>query len=70
MHAQPGDILVVESNIVGQSARHGTILEVHSPDGDPPFRVRWDDGHEGLTYPGPDAHLAPATPKPLGFPEA
>ncbi len=29
-------------------------------DGAPPYRVRWSDGHEGLVYPGPDAHIVPA----------
>ncbi|HLY33017.1 MAG TPA: DUF1918 domain-containing protein [Jatrophihabitantaceae bacterium] len=57
MQAHPGDILIVESNTVGVPARHGTILDVHTPQGDPPWLVRWDDGHEGLTFPGPDAHL-------------
>lgn len=57
MEAHPGDILIIDSKTVGQPARQGTILEVHEPGGQPPYRVRWDDGHEALTYPGPDAHL-------------
>lgn len=57
MEAHPGDILIIDSHTVGQPARQGTILEVHEPDGRPPYLVRWDDGHEALTYPGPDAHL-------------
>ncbi|HVV29250.1 MAG TPA: DUF1918 domain-containing protein [Mycobacteriales bacterium] len=57
MQAHVGDELVVEGNTVGRRARHGTILEVRSPEGQPPYWVHWDDGHDGLTYPGPDAHV-------------
>jgi hypothetical protein len=60
MRAHVGDVLIVEGPIVGQHARRATILEVRSADGSPPYLVRWEDGHEGLTYPGPDAHVAPA----------
>jgi hypothetical protein len=57
MQATVGDRLVVESNKVGSPRREGEIVEVRGPDGSPPYVVRWDDGHEGLTYPGPDAHV-------------
>jgi hypothetical protein len=33
------------------------VIEVRGRDGGPPYVVRWSDGHEGLTYPGPDAHV-------------
>ncbi|MDQ4052362.1 MAG: DUF1918 domain-containing protein, partial [Actinomycetota bacterium] len=39
--------------------REGEVLEVHGDNGGPPFVVRWSDGHEGLTFPGPDAHVVP-----------
>jgi hypothetical protein len=61
MHAQPGDWLVVEGRDIGHHARRAQILSVHSPDGQPPYRVRWaDDGHEALVVPGPDAHIVTA----------
>jgi hypothetical protein len=60
MQAHTGDVLVVEGKTVGQKVRRGTILEVRSPNGMPPYWVRWEDGHEGLAFPGPDAHIAPA----------
>ena len=61
MRAHTGDVLIVNGNTVGHGERRGTILEVRSPDGSPPYRVRWNDGHEGLAFPGPDAHIEPAT---------
>jgi hypothetical protein len=60
MQAKPGDVLVVESQTVERQQRQATILEVRSADGSPPYFVRWSDGHEGLIYPGPDAHIAAA----------
>ncbi|WP_432476683.1 DUF1918 domain-containing protein [Nocardioides sp. GXQ0305] len=58
MQATVGDRLVVESNKVGSPRREGEIIEVRGPDGEPPYLVRWSDGHEGLSYPGPDAHIS------------
>lgn len=60
MQAQVGDRLVVESNRVDSPRREGEILEVQGDDGGPPYLVRWSNGHEGLTYPGPDARVATA----------
>jgi hypothetical protein len=60
MHAKPGDMLIVESQTVDRQQRQATILEVRSADGSPPYLVRWQDGHEGLVYPGPDAHITAA----------
>jgi hypothetical protein len=57
MHAKPGDTLVIESRRVEQGRRQATIVEARSPDGSPPYLVRWPDGHEGLVFPGPDAHI-------------
>ncbi len=57
MRAQVGDWLVTEGRDVEHHARKARILSVSSPDGTPPYRVRWDDGHEGLVYPGPDSHV-------------
>ena len=61
MHAKKGDWLVVESAALDRPSRRGLVLNVEGPDGGPPFLVRWDDnGHEGLVFPGPDAHIAVA----------
>jgi len=61
MRAQPGDWLVVQGRDIDHHARRAQILSVHSPEGEPPYRVRWaDDGHEALLVPGPDAHVVTA----------
>ena len=44
---------------IGWPKHEGEVLEVRGADGAPPYVVRWSDGHEGLTYPGPDAHVIP-----------
>ena len=61
MHAQVGDSLVAESNKVDSPPREGTIIEVRGADGGPPYLVRWADGHEGLVFPGADAHVVSAS---------
>ncbi|TDB89276.1 DUF1918 domain-containing protein [Actinomadura sp. 7K534] len=55
MNGRVGDRLLVHGNIVGQPDRQGEILEVRGENGGPPYLVRFDDGHETLVYPGPDA---------------
>jgi len=57
MEAKVGDHLVIESNRVGQARKVGEVIEVRGPNGEPPYLVRWTDGHEGLLFPGPDAHV-------------
>ncbi|MEV5980457.1 DUF1918 domain-containing protein [Streptomyces sp. NPDC052114] len=63
MRATVGDELVVHGRIVGQHDRIARIVEVLGPDGGPPYRVRFEDGHETLMSPGPDTvvrHQGPA----------
>jgi len=57
MHAKVGDRLVIEGARVDAPRREGEVLEVRGEDGGPPYVVKWSDGHEGLTFPGPDAHV-------------
>ncbi|MBC9715539.1 DUF1918 domain-containing protein [Streptomyces sp. TRM66268-LWL] len=54
MHARVGDKLLVHGRVVGQQDRVAEVIEVLGPDGSPPFRVRFEDGHETLMSPGPD----------------
>ncbi|MBF6213904.1 DUF1918 domain-containing protein [Nocardia puris] len=55
MMANIGDRLLVHGHVVGEMDRHAEIIEVRGPEGGPPYLVRFDDGHESLMYPGPDA---------------
>lgn len=56
MKAAVGDRIVIKGHRIGQPDRDCEVLEVHGPDGDPPYLVRWgDSGHETLFFPGPDA---------------
>jgi hypothetical protein len=64
MQAKVGDHLVVEGRKVGAQRREGEVVEVRGADGAPPYVVRWSDGHEGLSFPGPDAHVVPGQPQP------
>lgn len=57
MQAKVGDRLVVEANRDSAHRREGEVIEVRGDNGAPPYLVRWSDGHEGLSYPGPDAHV-------------
>ncbi|SEG97155.1 protein of unknown function [Nonomuraea solani] len=60
MQANVGDHLIVHGHVVGQRDRKGEIVEVRGPEGAPPYLVRYEDGHEHLVYPGPDAVVEPA----------
>ena len=55
MQAAIGDRFCVRGNIVGQPERTGEIIEVRGAGGEPPYLVRFDDGHTSLVFPGPDA---------------
>ncbi|OHV39942.1 MULTISPECIES: DUF1918 domain-containing protein [Pseudofrankia] len=56
MHANVGDRVCVHSRTIGQPERHGVVLEARGETG-PPYLIRWDDGHEGLLFPGADSVL-------------
>jgi hypothetical protein len=57
MQASVGDRIVVRGSHVGDQVRDGLIVEVRGQDGSPPYLVRWDDDHEALIFPGPDAEI-------------
>ncbi len=54
MQAEVGDRLHIHSRAIGIVDREGVVSEVHGEDGEPPYLVKFDDGHETLIYPGPD----------------
>lgn len=55
MRAETGDKLLVHGRTVGQHDRVAEIVEVLGNAGEPPYRVRYDDGHETVMSPGPDS---------------
>jgi hypothetical protein len=61
MKADAGDWLVIKSGALGHRDLRGLIAEVRSPDGEPPYRVRWlATGEEATVFPGPDAIVVTA----------
>ena len=57
MKAKIGDRVVTEGTHVDSPRREGRIVAISGQDGEPPYRVRWADGHESLCFPGPDSHV-------------
>ena len=60
MRAAIGDRLHVHSRSVGGTEQVGEVIEVQGADGAPPYRVRYEDGHEALVFPGPDSTVETA----------
>jgi hypothetical protein len=55
MNAVQGDrIVIIRGRTVESADRHGEIVEVKGANGEPPYLVRFDDGHESVVYPGGD----------------
>ncbi|HEY1366452.1 MAG TPA: DUF1918 domain-containing protein [Gaiellaceae bacterium] len=55
-----GDVIEVTGRRVGETRRSGEILEVLGTPEHPHYRVRWDDGHESVFYPGSDSTIRTA----------
>jgi RimK family alpha-L-glutamate ligase len=53
--AQPGDEILITGHAVGDAPKAATIVEVMGEPGHQRFRVRWEDGHESIFFPGDDA---------------
>ncbi len=67
MKASLGDRIEIPGQHVGEGGRQGEIVGVRGADGEPPFLVRWSDGHQGLFFPGADAtveHVATSHAEP------
>ena len=57
VHATVGDEIVVETETLDQGKRRCTVLEVIGKGDLEHYLVRWEDGHESIFYPGPDARV-------------
>ena len=61
MNAAVGDRIRVHGRTVGAGEQHGEIVEVRGENGQPPYLVRFSDGHEGLIFPGSDCEVDAVT---------
>jgi Domain of unknown function (DUF1918) len=59
MHAHVGDHITIHTISREGQGRHGEVLEVLGSGDEEHYRVRWDDGHDSLYFPGPDAGVDP-----------
>lgn len=57
--ARRGDRVVVHGHAVGDTERIGEIVEVLGEPGHEHYRVRWDEEHESIVYPGSDMTIKP-----------
>jgi hypothetical protein len=54
---EPGDLVIVSGHRVGETEQIGEVIEVLGDAGRHHYRVRWDDGHESVFFPGSDATI-------------
>lgn len=60
--ARPGDVVVVHPHSLDEHVRRaGVILEVLGEPDHVHYRIRWDEEHESLFWPGEDAHIEPGS---------
>jgi len=55
--AKAGDRLIVSAHRVGTTERTAEIVEVLGTGDRPRYRVRWNDGREGIVAPGSDVTI-------------
>ncbi|MFO7571260.1 MAG: DUF1918 domain-containing protein [Gaiellaceae bacterium] len=61
--ARAGDEIVITGHAVGDAPKTAVILEVLGEPEHVRFRVRWEDGHESIYFPGEDATVHRPAPK-------
>jgi hypothetical protein len=59
MQATTGDRIVIETQTLDTPKRQGEVVEVIGEGDKKHYRVRWQDGHESIYFPGPNAHVVP-----------
>jgi len=57
MHAKQGDQIVITTTTLDALRRHGEVIEQGEREH---YRIRWEDGHESVYFPGPDARVVSA----------
>jgi hypothetical protein len=58
--ASVGDRITVPGLHVGDATRCGEVVEVKGPAGEPPYVVRWEDGHEAVFVPAAGVRVDPS----------
>jgi Domain of unknown function (DUF1918) len=61
-----GDVVAVVGRHVGDPGRTGEIVEVLGDEVHPHYRVRWEDGHESILYPGEGVTIRRSRPARAG----
>jgi Domain of unknown function (DUF1918) len=57
MKANVGDQIIVGATTRDVPTRRGQVIEVLERGPDQHYLVRWQDGHESIYFPGPDARV-------------
>ena len=57
MRAKQGDQIVIDTTTLDALRRHGEVIEQGEREH---YRIRWEDGHESVYFPGPDARVVSA----------
>ena len=59
-----GDWIEIHGHSQGEPPRSALVVEVLGEEGQEHYRVRWDEEHESILYPGPDAIIRPKQGEP------
>jgi hypothetical protein len=62
-HVEAGDIVETTGRHVGDVGRRGEIVAVLGDKDHFHYRVRWEDGHESILYPGEGTTIRPRDSK-------
>ena len=57
--ARVGDWIEIHGHTQGEPPRSALVVEVLGEEGQEHYRVRWDEEHESILYPGPDVMIRP-----------
>ena len=57
MQGQKGDWIEIDAVEVGAARRKGQIVEVLGEPGHEHYRVRWEDDHVSVFFPGSSTHV-------------
>ena len=61
--ARIGDVVEIVGHRVGDAPRTGEIVEIVEGSARNHFRIRWEDGHESMLYPGADIAVVRSPPR-------